>query len=220
LAFNNYGVKQNAELLKSQAGRASPEIKKLLEDTPIVKDILGNLFGSQQQSTQNTGRKGQGPWSDPSQTASSPQNSVSDLAQTFGEQLKQIVAKEVADKFAADLKEIDFIPSPEETWQLLLDGYNVQKNVVMKFRSDEIDQSVELTEYLRRRGCDAVLKVMPGNHLTPNTMASGAAVGSDAESMTFLKELTKTLNDMALEAWSDAEISRREKYRLPAPKKP
>jgi hypothetical protein len=194
----------------------------LLEDTPIVKDLLSSLFGkqgtpsasssSQPWSDPNAGKNQ--PWSDPN-APTSASTAINELAQTFGEQLKQIVTKEVADRVSAEMLELDFTPGPEQTWQLLLDGYNVQKNVIMKFVGDEIDQSIELSNYLRTRGCDSVLQLMPGNHLTPNSLTPGSAK-TDPDMQKFLKELTRTLNTMAIEAWSEADVARREKYRLPS----
>ena len=63
----------------------------------------------------------------------------------------------------------EFSPTPQQTWEMIAQGYNIQKNVLFKFLDDDIDQSKELDNILRLRGCDVVLFEVPGNHLTPNS---------------------------------------------------
>ena len=63
---------------------------------------------------------------------------------------------------------VEFTPSPAETYKLVQENYNVRRNLLIKFTSDTLDQSLPLTELLENRFKDMVaIKTLKGNHLTP-----------------------------------------------------
>ena len=64
--------------------------------------------------------------------------------------------------------ETGFSPSPRETLRLVRESYIQERNLVVKFGSDALDQSSELLSSLRSRHRDSSCSWhLPGNHLTP-----------------------------------------------------
>ncbi len=64
--------------------------------------------------------------------------------------------------------DLEFTPSPRQTEELIAQNYEVRRNLLIKFRNDEIDQTISLTSVLEKRFPDMVaLQTLPGNHLTP-----------------------------------------------------
>ena len=62
----------------------------------------------------------------------------------------------------------EFSPSPAETLALVRRDYRQPRNLLVRFRSDGLDQSRELLEELRQRAGDrSRLVELPGDHLTP-----------------------------------------------------
>lgn len=65
---------------------------------------------------------------------------------------------------------LEFTPSPEETQKLIKSDYIVRRNLLIKFKNDEIDQTLTLNPILQNRFSQMVsLLTLPGNHLTPLT---------------------------------------------------
>lgn len=63
---------------------------------------------------------------------------------------------------------IEFTPSPEETKELIAENYAIRRNLLIKFRNDDIDQTIVLNPVLQDRFPSMVaLLTLPGNHLTP-----------------------------------------------------
>lgn len=63
---------------------------------------------------------------------------------------------------------LEFTPTPEQTNRLVLERYQVRRNLLVKFTQDEIDQTSELNALLQQRFSGMVsLQRLPGNHLTP-----------------------------------------------------
>lgn len=63
---------------------------------------------------------------------------------------------------------VEFSPSPAETLDLVRDRYQVQRNLLVKFRQDDLDQSRSLAHLLETRFPDfTTLRKLPGTHLTP-----------------------------------------------------
>lgn len=63
---------------------------------------------------------------------------------------------------------VEFTPSPEETNQLIAQHYSVKRNLLIKFRSDDIDQTRPLAEILQVRFPElTTINLLKGNHLTP-----------------------------------------------------
>ena len=62
----------------------------------------------------------------------------------------------------------EFSPSPAETLRLVSRTWRQPRNLLVRFRRDELDQSPRLLEALRQRPDDASeLLELPGDHLTP-----------------------------------------------------
>jgi hypothetical protein len=62
----------------------------------------------------------------------------------------------------------EFSPSPQQTLQLVSSSYLQNRNLLVRFRRDQLDQSARLLEALRQRPGDASeLIELPGDHLTP-----------------------------------------------------
>jgi hypothetical protein len=63
---------------------------------------------------------------------------------------------------------LEFTPSPEETNQLIAEGYEVRRNLLIRFNNDDIDQTINLNPILQYRFPEMIsLLTLPGNHLTP-----------------------------------------------------
>ena len=225
LAFNNYGVQDNIDLGKIQAAKASPEVQKIFEafdrpevqkliqtakDNSMISDAFSNFF--REKSSPSASPSGNG-GSSTKRGATSVADMLSSAMTTLGDQIGIDIAQKVAEVTDGTSTLLEFEPSPEETWQLLNDGYNIQKNILISFDDDEIDQSSELAMALRRRGCDAKIKKSPGNHVTPNVLVAG--VGGDTASVGFLRDLLSLMNDMSDEAWMEVDRKRNEKFMLP-----
>ena len=230
LAFNNYGVEDNINLGKTQAAKASPEIQKILEaiDRPEVQKLLENAkedkminevfstFFKKQNPTPTPSAVGE----DSKETKNTSNDAISDMGDKMasiindlGNQLGVDIAQKVSE-FTKDVPaQLEFIPDSTETWQLLQEGYNIQKNYMIQFEDDDIDQSNELAMKLRKRGCDAKIKSLAGNHLTPNVIVAG--VGGDTASTSFIRELASILNNVCDDAWIEVDRRRNEKLMLP-----
>ena len=64
--------------------------------------------------------------------------------------------------------DLEFIPSPQETEQLITKSYAIRRNLLIKFTDDNIDQTIYLNPILRKRFSDMIAVLnLPGNHLTP-----------------------------------------------------
>jgi hypothetical protein len=64
--------------------------------------------------------------------------------------------------------DVEFIPSPRQTNELIAKNYTVRRNLLIKFAKDEIDQTASLSPVLLQRFPDMVaMQTLPGNHLTP-----------------------------------------------------
>ncbi len=63
---------------------------------------------------------------------------------------------------------LEFTPSPEETLRLVRDRYPIPRNLLIKFRRDDIDQTRPLSEVLVRRFPNLTrVEILPGTHTTP-----------------------------------------------------
>ncbi|MEI6360387.1 MAG: DUF1350 family protein [Synechococcus sp. ELA619] len=62
----------------------------------------------------------------------------------------------------------EFSPSPSETLRLVASSYRQSSNLLIRFRSDQLDQSPRLLAALQERATDqSQLLELPGDHLTP-----------------------------------------------------
>lgn len=63
---------------------------------------------------------------------------------------------------------VEFTPSPEETLKLAAEAYPVPRNLLVKFRSDNIDQTRSLSDVLVPRFPNlTTVRLLNGNHNTP-----------------------------------------------------
>ncbi|MEA5596786.1 DUF1350 family protein [Rivularia sp. UHCC 0363] len=63
---------------------------------------------------------------------------------------------------------VEFTPSPTETYRQIKENYNIRRNLLIKFSNDNLDQSAALTKLLKDRFGDMVAtQMLTGNHLTP-----------------------------------------------------
>lgn len=64
--------------------------------------------------------------------------------------------------------DIDFTPSPEETQAIIQENYRVRRNLLIKFRDDTIDQTLDLKPILTQNEAHLTTTLrLSGNHLTP-----------------------------------------------------
>lgn len=64
--------------------------------------------------------------------------------------------------------DMEFVPSPRQTDELISQNYSVRRNLLIKFDNDNIDQTLNLNTVLQDRFPEMVaLLKLPGNHLTP-----------------------------------------------------
>ena len=121
LAFNNFGIRDSIGLSMSQASKSSPELKSLIDllDSPSIKSAIEGI------------------------SSSSIISSVTDTVRSRVKNSSSFLGDLINGNFdsSAPFDKLEFNPSPEETWALILQGYNVKNNVLVKFSDDEIDQS-------------------------------------------------------------------------------
>ncbi|MEM1310462.1 MAG: DUF1350 family protein [Cyanobacteria bacterium P01_C01_bin.70] len=68
----------------------------------------------------------------------------------------------------AAMNQMEFTPSPEETFDLIDRYYPVERNLLVKFRKDDIDQTRPLHEVLMRHFPQLTsVQILPGTHTTP-----------------------------------------------------
>jgi len=102
------------------------------------------------------------------------------------------------------LEEIEFTPSPEELNRMIEQAYQVERNLLIKFKMDDLDQTRFLTDVLDRRfsvGMTTV-EILRGNHLTPMgqnvTWSPGTAYSPlDAIGQLFRQELYRDLQQLS-----------------------
>lgn len=66
--------------------------------------------------------------------------------------------------------DVEFKPSPTQTMNLAARNYSVDKNLLIQFRIDDMDETSTLAAILKQRFPDSILttvKQLPGDHLTP-----------------------------------------------------
>jgi Protein of unknown function (DUF1350) len=100
---------------------------------------------------------------------------------------------------------IEFAPDPHKTLNIIDRRYNVRRNLIIKFRDDNIDQSYTLEKTLKPLFPGLVtLQTIPGNHLTPLGQDVQWQTGSvftplDAIGQWFKQEIYKDLNNLKRE---------------------
>lgn len=97
---------------------------------------------------------------------------------------------------------IEFTPSPKETNLIIYRGYQVRRNLLIKFTNDTIDQTTALTELLQKLYPDLVTALtIPGSHLTPlgqdvNWRPGKELTPFDAIGQWFKQEVYRELNHL------------------------
>lgn len=99
---------------------------------------------------------------------------VSQFSRTTSEFVSQFISQFTSQlstelsQFTLPNFEVEFTPSPEETFQLIAEKYQVQRNLLIKFTNDDIDQTQPLMEVLQQRFPHlTAVQLLQGNHLTP-----------------------------------------------------
>ena len=78
-------------------------------------------------------------------------------------------------KIAPNLRiEKEYSPNPKQTIQLISENYFQQRNLIISFNDDKLDQSYSLFDTLKKRQDDkSLIKFLPGDHLTPVSAGIG-----------------------------------------------
>jgi hypothetical protein len=93
---------------------------------------------------------------------------TSEFASQFASQFGSQFPSQFIPQMAAPNFEIEFTPSPEETLKIILEKYQVRRNLLIKFTNDEIDQTRSLSEVVEQCFPELTsVKLLKGNHLTP-----------------------------------------------------
>lgn len=93
---------------------------------------------------------------------------TSEFASQFSAQFGSQFPSQFMPQLAAPNLDIEFTPSPEETFEIILDQYQVRRNLLIKFTNDEIDQTRSLSEVVEQCFPDLTsIRLLKGNHLTP-----------------------------------------------------
>lgn len=114
----------------------------------------------------------------------------------FTSQLASQFNSPLPSQFAAAF-DVEFTPSPTETNQLILDNYQVPRNLLIKFSNDDIDQTRSLHQVLYQRFPELTsVEILKGTHLTPlgqdiNWRAGAEFSPLDAIGQFFKQELSR-----------------------------
>jgi len=212
LAFNNYDLQQSlqaaieASKVTSEVGRIvqkmqSGNIPQLLQSIAQAASTVGSTSSAGQDFLDAFDLLG----------TSSKESTIGSAAQNFGAFIRGAIQD-----MPRNMSSLEFTPSSNDTWNMLLRGYNVQSNYLFKFRDDDIVQSPEAALWLRRRGCDVRVVSVPGSHISPNSILPSqlASRSQSSQDQEFIEQLVACLNRISFEA-SDAITERNnEKYYL------
>jgi hypothetical protein len=87
---------------------------------------------------------------------------------------------------------VEFTPDPETTLALVRDRYPVPRNLLIKFRSDTLDQTRPLSEVLVPRFPEATtVQILPGSHTTPIAQDIGWQPGESFSPLDALGQFVK-----------------------------
>jgi hypothetical protein len=101
--------------------------------------------------------------------------------------------------------DLEFTPTPEETNQIILESYQIRRNLLIKFRNDTLDQTDILNPVLDQRFPNMIAAIaLKGNHLTPLGQDFDWQVGTvfsplDAIGQWMKQEFTKDLQQLKKE---------------------
>lgn len=193
MAFNNFGLKDAMDLsakeskaIQSKQAALAVDLKKS-KPAATSKSSTGGLFDKIDLSGLN----------DFSEAAKSFANNLDGLLGSTQDGVVKDILRE-AQKVVKDVNAVQFTPSPDDLWTLLVESYNVPYNYLFKFADDEIDQSLALKQYLTKRGCDLIQVVdLPGNHLTPNMLE----IEGDVAGQLLQRRLAAVFDKLSGEIW-------------------
>lgn len=189
LSFNNFNAKRSIDFSKEQASKISPELKSLLEIKEVqqltnaiinsnVKDLLSDILEDTK-----------------SRLFFNENNQLGSLLSSQFDSFSDAIKQQTGDK----LTQIEFQPTPDETWNIISKTYNTYRNIIFKFDNDNLDQSLELTRILKLKGMEVKFITLPGDHTTPNS------VDFDAKNtITFFREIVSQLDRLCDEWWNDS----------------
>jgi len=103
----------------------------------------------------------------------------------------------------------EFSPSPEETLRLIAKNYRQANNLLVRFKSDQLDQSPRLLQVLQKRSQDSTrLLERAGDHLTPASAGLRQnLLGGWADDPARQRELDQ-LADQLLQWWTSPDQTR------------
>ena len=98
--------------------------------------------------------------------------------------------------------ETEFSPSPQETLRLSTRHYIQERNLVVRFGRDELDQSDDLLEALKKRSTDNTEALqLPGDPLTPASAGLRRSLlgawADDPKRVEVIRRLTQTIGQWA-----------------------
>jgi hypothetical protein len=137
---------------------------------------------------------------------------ASQVANQFANQFPPQLASQLTEQFATPDFDVEFTPSPEATFDLITRQYQVQRNLLVKFRNDDLDQTRSLTNILGDRFPESVtLERLNGNHLTPlgqdvKWRAGGEFSPLDAIGQFIKQEVNRDFNGLkrVVEGWLES----------------
>lgn len=93
---------------------------------------------------------------------------ASQFASQFASQLSSQIPAQFLPQFVAPDLNVEFTPSPEATNELIATHYQVRRNLLIKFRNDDIDQTRSLHTALLERFPELTsVQILKGTHTTP-----------------------------------------------------
>lgn len=104
------------------------------------------------------------------------------LRDNIPDSVKQNIKKglQQIDFDAINPTKLEFIPSPAETLEIVAADYPIRRNLLVKFRDDDLDQTLTLHDLLRDKFGDLVsFCPLNGNHTTPIGQDLRWQVGED-----------------------------------------
>ncbi|MGD1851858.1 MAG: DUF1350 family protein [Cyanophyceae cyanobacterium] len=111
---------------------------------------------------------------------------------------------------------LEFDPTPDETFQLIEEKYHIRRNLIVKFKTDEIDQSRELYSiFFERFGNLSSIQLLAGNHLTPigqEMDLPSSALSELGDRFNSISNLSNSFNSLG--NWVKEEIVYRDLNRL------
>ena len=107
--------------------------------------------------------------------------------------------------------DVEFEPSPLETEKIIIENYNVRRNLLVKFDNDDLDQTILLNRLLEKFPSSIItVRRLQGNHLTPLNQKMKWQMGEfytpiDAIGQWFSEGVSKNLNQLRKELiiWLD-----------------